>query len=85
MSAITERRRVLHLHPQRADVLVERVEGAPPLFVLICTRHQYAAPGVDRMEQLGGCPKCFAEAEAGPGLARYRDLHGANVRIEGWR
>src|SRR5688572_30955197 len=27
LMAVTERRRVLHLHPDRPDVLVERIEG----------------------------------------------------------
>lgn len=85
MAAIAERRRVLHLHPQHADVLVERREGEPPLFVRVCDRHQYATPDADRFDAIGACPQCVADYERSRGLARYSALHSADVRVEGWR
>jgi hypothetical protein len=81
---LIDRRRVLHLHPHRADVLIERIEGEPPNFILFCVRHQYAAPAAPHMDYVGACPLCVAEYEGSRGRARYAALHGAGVSIEGW-
>ena len=82
---VTERRRVLHVHPHYADVLIEHCDGEPPLFIRVCDRHQYVTPEADRFDAIGACPQCVADHESARGRARYAALHSADVRVEGWR
>ena len=82
---LTERRRVLHVHPHFADVLIERLDGEPPMFIRVCAVHQFATHYADRLDAIGACPQCVADHEQLRGRARYAALHAADVRVEGWR
>lgn len=77
---IAVRSRVLHVHPERDDVVVERVDGEPPNFILICSRHTYAARAVGYMDDVGQCPHCELEADDDCGRLRYIALHEAMSR-----
>ena len=74
MKVMTQER--LHPHPDRSDVLVQPINGESPDLIKVCHRHEYAAPPVVYLADIGACPFCVAESEAIASRARYLELVG---------
>jgi hypothetical protein len=70
-----------HPHPDRPDVLVQPLTGETPDYIKVCRRHEYAAPPVVHLADIGACPFCEAEWQALDSRLRYRELI---AMIQGW-
>lgn len=75
--------RVLYVSTTRPDVLIESGDDGLD-FILMCSRHSWAAPAVLSFADCGACPHCLLEADDDGGRRRYLALLRPEVTILGF-